>query len=991
MGKVNENIIRTLLNEITVKDAYDRYYREKGVSETDYQKIISSLQGDNDILLPETKWALELYKRKSPRFMEDLYKLHSEDGKGYIDIFKRARERRMLPAGTDMGKFKSISELEAFINTLDVNEILGITKGELSRNIRSAKDDIEVLYEDSEWMVLIPKTYEASCHWGSGTEWCTATRNDPEHYEAYIEDGPLYININKITGDKYQFHFETDSFKDASDEEINKPVFETIDASEGLIEFYKKHLPKETFIHFDYNTLWEGYGIYRYSSFTENGLINMVDEKGNVIEGPFEAIESFQLRGDRISGTVCDPDEGYNAIDVDGNLLSNNWFDYNCYPLVDDIVAGANAYMRWNIYKQGKLVVEDTFLSVECLPGRNAKIATVKRGNGEYNHLNLKTGEYLLDKWLKFAEPFRSNSAIIELNDYEFYLINDKGEIITPQYHYIHRTYFLFPETIKYMVYDEHHKHNYLDENGNLLFDKWFCRDVDRIDGTEVFTSSYHDFVNGEWKCIPCKITGVGIIEPLDEFVNEMTLNDVKYIIHEAARQLINEITVKDAQEIHYKDIPEDVFTNIIQKVQGENNIMLPITRWILSIYKKGGENRELLMNTLPKLRTEDRRGYLDIWERAVIRNVINGNDADLTKYKNFKDWINKVESFDVNQLFQRTNGEWSKAVNAARTEINRIYEDDEWLVVQPLTMEAACYWGNGCEWCTATRNENNYFDDYNDEGPLYINIKKGGDASDKYQFSLVRSEYKNYVNEDVYRPVLDDIGASEGMKEKYKELAEGNEQALFELFYNQLDEDDYVYVDRINNQFAVVKKEINGEQLMIPYSNWSGFVGDIWYKWVDNIDEHLTFVRVYTKNNMYNLLDLETGDLISPANYERIEQFREWETGEFYDNYYIFYSLIYKGDKVGLLTYNERNNRLYYPNKFFKHIGPPYSENYGLFKVKDFDDEVAYMDINGEIIGDYYERINDFDDDTAMVVKDGMYNFMDMEGNLTEEWEPLY
>ena len=58
---------KMVLNEITVKDAYTKYYSD--IPPRDYQRINLMIQGDNDILLPETKWVLKLYKVKSPRLM----------------------------------------------------------------------------------------------------------------------------------------------------------------------------------------------------------------------------------------------------------------------------------------------------------------------------------------------------------------------------------------------------------------------------------------------------------------------------------------------------------------------------------------------------------------------------------------------------------------------------------------------------------------------------------------------------------------------------------------------------------------------------------------------------------------------------------------------------------------------------------------------------------------------------------------------------------
>ena len=67
---------RKILNEINVLDAYTKFYQD--IPADEYKEILARLQGGNDTLLPDTKWALGLRKRNSPRFMEDLYKLKDE-------------------------------------------------------------------------------------------------------------------------------------------------------------------------------------------------------------------------------------------------------------------------------------------------------------------------------------------------------------------------------------------------------------------------------------------------------------------------------------------------------------------------------------------------------------------------------------------------------------------------------------------------------------------------------------------------------------------------------------------------------------------------------------------------------------------------------------------------------------------------------------------------------------------------------------------------
>jgi hypothetical protein len=44
---------------------------------------------------------------------------------------------------------------------------------------------------------MIPKSYKASCYYGSGTRWCTTNKDSDNYYKRYTEAGTLIYYINK--------------------------------------------------------------------------------------------------------------------------------------------------------------------------------------------------------------------------------------------------------------------------------------------------------------------------------------------------------------------------------------------------------------------------------------------------------------------------------------------------------------------------------------------------------------------------------------------------------------------------------------------------------------------------------------------------------------------------------------------------------------------------------------------------------------------------
>ena len=96
----------------------------------------------------------------------------------------------------------------------------------LKKSAHNAGDeDKKLLAKDGVWELWQPLTYAGSislARWGGQkAEWCTAYEGDDSYWRSYIRQGPLYIFINTSNPDeKYQLHFESDSWYDFYDTDL---------------------------------------------------------------------------------------------------------------------------------------------------------------------------------------------------------------------------------------------------------------------------------------------------------------------------------------------------------------------------------------------------------------------------------------------------------------------------------------------------------------------------------------------------------------------------------------------------------------------------------------------------------------------------------------------------------------------------------------------------------------------------------------------------
>jgi hypothetical protein len=57
--------------------------------------------------------------------------------------------------------------------------------------------------------------------------------------------------------------------------------------------------------------------------------------------------------------------------------------------------------------------------------------------------------------------------------------------------------------------------------------------------------------------------------------------------------------------------------------------------------------------------------------------------------------------------------------------EVQKVFENDTWLIVRPLTFQSSLTYGSGTKWCTASRHNKEYFYRYSNNGVLCYCINK--------------------------------------------------------------------------------------------------------------------------------------------------------------------------------------------------------------------------------------------------------------------------
>jgi len=114
------------------------------------------------------------------------------------------------------------------------------------------------------------------------------------------------------------------------------------------------------------------------------------------------------------------------------------------------------------------------------------------------------------------------------------------------------------------------------------------------------------------------------------------------------------------------------------------------------------------------------------------ITDKILNNPKDINSYMsmdspNFEHLMELVEDITSKKELKKIE----------KSGVDKLYEDDRWLLVRPNTYEGSCYYGSTTKWCTASKDSPQHFESYNKTGKLYYIIDKSKDIGDFFKIAL--------------------------------------------------------------------------------------------------------------------------------------------------------------------------------------------------------------------------------------------------------------
>lgn len=689
-----------------------KHYQD--ISDEDFDRIIRldpTFNENRDRVGTYGKWLLNLFRKGN---------LNNE---GHVsDLLNRFESEKPHLKDKNIGRFKSLDEVDAYLNDdsnyTSLSHRQEVRQRQKDRHNVDLGEEASLVYEDDEWQVWIPKTYAASCKLGQGTKWCTASTETDSYFYAYTKTDDLYININKKTGEKYQFHFESESYMDESDNEIELDDF-LLNNMELCTSVYYPLLPKPMrvavnfmiehpggAISYDVHTkipsairyyvheinIVDGVTTIPNKAFAQCVALSKVTFPSSVLAIGDSAFENcYKLKDISLPhslvkiGNNAFKTSGVTQIDVPASVATiGHYAFYSCKNLMSVHMSDGVSFLGGNVFQYCKNLKEVTISSnienildgtfAECDSLRNISIPNKVSSIGQYAFSGCDNLESInIPNGVK-SIGMQAFSSCLNLKEVNIPLGVDVVD------------WAAFYDCPNAIIYCE-------SESLPVGWDEDWRHD----DGTTIW--------------------GDNSRKMSESFPMRFTLTE--------------DIA---AVQKNFPNIDDETFKHLIAldpTFNPNRDSVGTYGKWILTLYNKGEIKDEDWDNVSQ---------MLDVWETNKKR-FTNKDIGQFKTLKQLEDALLDMPDLELSHRQKVRQNQKNRRKADLGTDADLVFDGSDWEVWVPKTYSASCKLGQHTSWCTASTERDDQYKNYTSQGPLYILIDKGDDRH-KYQFHFETNSF---------------------------------------------------------------------------------------------------------------------------------------------------------------------------------------------------------------------------------------------------------
>lgn len=197
------------------------------------------------------------------------------------------------------------------------------------------------------------------------------------------------------------------------------------------------------------------------------------------------------------------------------------------------------------------------------------------------------------------------------------------------------------------------------------------------------------------------------------------------------------------------------------EKKSKYTEVLLRLMKNTKSLKEHTEEVKSVLMKNFNFIEKSDLDKFNDIQLLLIYRFVDSFfNVSDLVSFRKFCEYnerglieqndLSKYRSFEE-LISQMSIAEMKAEEKEMESQIMKIYEDTDWLMIRPLTHQASMKYGSNTKWCTTQTSNPEYFHKYTKKGVLIycINKKSGYKVASFYSLDKNEPEFSYWNQKD--------------------------------------------------------------------------------------------------------------------------------------------------------------------------------------------------------------------------------------------------
>lgn len=166
---------------IELSDAIDSFSRFDPSKTNKYVGIMTEMLLNEPYTVEAIRTIISKFHSIQDKLIPEIF-----DDNPYLDL-----PDRIISNPKDIQNYKTYQHLDTVYILASNHKSKKETKNKI------VEEETDIIYDEKDYTIVVPLSFESSCYWGVDTKWCTTMREDKSYFNRYTDNGSLFYIIDK--------------------------------------------------------------------------------------------------------------------------------------------------------------------------------------------------------------------------------------------------------------------------------------------------------------------------------------------------------------------------------------------------------------------------------------------------------------------------------------------------------------------------------------------------------------------------------------------------------------------------------------------------------------------------------------------------------------------------------------------------------------------------------------------------------------------------